>query len=544
MFSSRLLPMAGDHRVYPVPWCFAAYASGFLLLITWLYWPLVPPGSDGDANSTYQTMTNLLQNFQYHISRTPGQPALDLINAVTFGLGGKAALIGTYLLICLLGVSAFYRTCSAHRVQYPFLSATTLLLCPHFVAHVTGLGDFALSLSLFLICLNLSERRRYRLAALAYVASIGCRLSYCLFVFPLVYYIYSIEKDEGDSVSYYAPALRFAVRSAIGSFCLFSPLFLMYGPSLFRNLGWQSFSYHATSSLYKLVSRGLGLPLSLLLLSLIVISRFKTSQRSASVTDRWFDAFLVMTMFTAFVVFFLVPTKSEILLPLLAALFMYVGRHYRLLVSVCTLTSIIFLGFIHVDLRDPADDSLALRLANGLYVEAYQGAYENRKGGQAIKEATAHLPARSVLVTNFKRCYPIDEGNFPLLSDGVGNDQPTGPIEQTIRLPGSRLQFPGMESRYVVSFQDDDLKEFLETNALAPETDRYRIFYDPRYAHLARRWQRIDPSRFGSPLKIYSPEIGFFPPEGLTVFRFGYFPAWLKGLPRGTEKTQQVLTRY
>ena len=533
MTYSGMFTAERDHRTYPPFWTFAAFASGFLVLVASLYWPLVPPGSDGDANSTYRVMTSVLQDFRYHISRTPGQPALDLINVVAFGLGLKVGLVGAYLFICLLGVSAFYRFCLAHGVRYPSLSAACLLLSPHFVAHVTGLGDFALSLSFFFICLNLLNRRKYNLAALVYVATIGSRLSYCLFLFPLLYYIYCVERDKGDSVSYYFPALRFGVISAVGSLCLFSPLFALYGLGLFRNLGWQSLSYHVSSSLYKLISLGLGLPLSLLLLSLMVMARLRTSQRSSFVADRWFDTFLLMVMFVTFVIFFFVPTKVEILLPLLAALFTWVGRHYRPFLSVCMLLSIIVLGVIHIDLRDPSDDTLALRFANGFYLEAYSGAYENRKGGQAIREALKNLPSRSVLVTNFKPFYPIDDGEFPLPADRAGNNQLRGHRDGLLRLLGTTVQFPGIDAKYVVSFQDDALKEFLETNALAPETDRYHIFYDPRYAHLTRRWQKIDPSRYGFPVKIKSPEIGLLPPEGLTLFRFSNFPAWLKGLPRG-----------
>ena len=265
----------------------------------------------------------------------------------------------------------------------------------------------------------------------------------------------------------------------------------------------------------------------------MVMQWLRTSQRSSSVADRWFDTFLFMVMFVTFVIFFFVPTKAEILLPLLAALFIYIGRHYRSFVSACMLLSIIFLGVIRVDLRDPSDDSLALRFANGFYFEAYSGAYENRKGGQAIKEALRNLPSRSALVTNFKSFYPIDDGEFPLPADRAGNNQLRGHRDGLLRLLGSTVQFPGIDAKYVVSFQDDALKEFLETNALAPETDRYRIFYDPRYAHLTRRWQKVDPSRYGSPVRIKSPEIGLFPPEGLTLFRFSNVPSWLKGLPSG-----------
>ena len=275
-------------------------------------------------------MIRLVEDFQYHISRTPGQPALDLMNMAAFFLGRKAGLIGTYLFICLLGITAFYRICSAHGVQHPFLSATCLLLSPLFVAHVTGLGDFSLSLSLFLMCLYLLNHRKYNVAALVYIAAIGSRLSYCLFVFPLMYYIYNVERDQGDSASHCSPALKFAVISTLGSLCLFIPLFAIYGLSLLRNLGWQSLSYHVTSSLYKLISRGLGVPLSLLALSLILVRLLKTSHRSSPVADRWLDTFLFMTMLVTFVIFFFVPTKSEILLPLLAALFLYLGRHYRI----------------------------------------------------------------------------------------------------------------------------------------------------------------------------------------------------------------------
>ena len=513
-------------------WTFAAFASAFLVLVASLYWPVVPPGSDGDANATYQVMVRLLETFRYRISRTPGQPALDLMNAAAFSLGGKAGLVGAYVCICLLGIMAFYRMCSTHGVQYPGLSAACLLLSPHFVAHVTGLGDFSLSLSLFLLSLYLLGRRAYTLAAVVFVATIGSRLSYCLFVLPLMYYIYHVEQETGPSASHYGGVLKFALISTPGSLCLFAPLLATYGLSLFHNLGWQSFSYHASSFLYKLISRGLGVPLALLILALIVVGRLRTARHSSSHQDRWFDTFLFMTMPVTLLIFFFVPTKSEILMPFLVALVLYLGRHCRRSVMVGVFASTVLLGILHVDLRDPSDDSLALRFSNGLYFEAYAGAYENRYGGEAIRETLARLPSKAVLITNLKPCYPRE------LESGHRSAERPCALQSCrgalLKPPMSAVEFPGLEGRYVVSFQDDSLKEFLANNALMSESDRYRVFYDSRYAALTRRWQKVDSSRFGSPLTIRNGEVGPLPPGGSTVLRFPAFPAWFRGFPRGT----------
>jgi hypothetical protein len=526
----RLLAAVRNQPSYRVFWPFA---SAFLILVASLYWPYVPPGSDGDANSTYEVMRSLLEDFQYHISRTPGQPALDLINMVSFALGGKVGLVGIYLLICLLGITAFYRIGVAHGVRYPFLNASCLLLSPLFVAHVTGLGDFSVSLSLFLICLDLLTCRRYNLAALVYVAAIGCRLSYCLFMFPLMYYIDSIERAANPRSASYAQAVRFAAVSAAASVCLFLPLFALYGISIFRNLGWQSFSYHVSSSLYKLICGGLGLTLSLLMLVLIVLARGRVFRRLSSAESRSFDTFLFMMMSATFLIFFFIPTKPEILLPLLAALILYVGRHYPLPALTCMLVSIIFSGVVHLDLRDPADDSLALRLANGFYFQAYNGAHENRRGGEEIKQTLAGLPPRTLLVGNFKPCYPPDEKSRPLSAMPAWNT-PDAHADSTLRLLTSLIRFQEIEAKYFVSFQDEGLNNFLKMNATLTERVRYQICYDPRYLPLVRRWQKINLSGYGRPVKINNAEVGFLPSEGLLLLRFPNFPSWFRGLPRGT----------
>jgi MFS family permease len=476
-------------------------------------------------------MKSLLEDFQYGISRTPGQPALDLMNMVAFAFGGKAGLIGTYLVVCLLGIAAFYRICLIHGVRHPFLCATCLLLSPHFVAHVTGLGDFSLSLSLFLICLYLLTCRKYNLAALVYVAAIGCRLSYCLFVFPLMYYIYNVDRNTGESMPYYH-ALRFAAISAAGSLCLFSPLFAVYGVSLFRNLGWQSFSYHVSSSIYKLISRGLGLPLSLLVVLLIVVRPFRSLRYPSSAENRFLDTFLLMTMLVTFTIFFFVPTKSEILLPLLAGLLLYVGRRYPLSVLTCTLVSIVFLGIVYVDLRDPSDDSLALRFANGFYFQAYSNAHENRKGGEEIKQAMANLSAHAVLIANYKAFDHVGKRSYRFLANRT-RDALDDRTDSTLRLLGNVIRFPGIDARFVADFQDDGLKDFLQTNSLLAEGLRYQIFYDPRYLSMIRRWQKIDPSHYGVPVKIDRSEFRLLPQDGLILLRFPNFSNWFRGFPRG-----------
>jgi hypothetical protein len=272
-------------------------------------------------------------------------------------------------------------------------------------------------------------------------------------------------------------------------------------------------------------------PLSLLIAALIIVGLLKASRQSTSLKDRWFDTFLLITMLVTLVIFFFVPTKPEILMPLLAALLLYLGRHFRRPVMVSALTAIIFLGIVHVDLRDPSDDSLALRLSNGLYFEAYAGAYENRYGGEAIRETLARLPSRTVLVTNLKQCYPREFANSHRSTERPCDLQSCrGAL---LRPPVSSVAFPGLEGRYVVSFQDESLKGFLENNALMSEQDRYTICYDPRYAALTRRWQKADLSRFGSPVAIRNGETGPLPPAGVTVFRVPSFPSWLRGLPRG-----------
>jgi hypothetical protein len=185
---------------------------------------------------------------------------------------------------------------------------------------------------------------------------------------------------------------------------------------------------------------------------------------------------------------------------------------------------------MHVDLRDPSDDSLALRLANGLYFEAYAGAYENRYGGEAIREALALLPSRTVLVTNLKQGYPRE------LEDRDRSRQRPCDLQNCgggpMRPPLNAVEFPGLEGRYVVSFQEDGLKGFLVNNALATEADRYHVYYDPRYTALTRRWQKVDSSRFGSPVTIRDGATGPLPSAGVTLFKWTAFPSWFRGLPR------------
>ncbi len=492
-------------------WRFYAFSLVVLLAIVFLFAPYAPPGADGDSLGVLRTAHGLVTDFKYRISRRPGQPLLDLANMVAWSFAGKAGVLCWYALVAYAGILAYYHLCVRLGIRAAALAASCLLLCPHFVSNVSGVGDYTVSLSLFLVALCLVVHGRYGAGTLAFVACMAVRLNYCVLVFALAACVYLKSRAEGAGRKRALwQAGLMCGGSALAAAMVYAPIYAFYRDELRIVLPLQSLAYHVVTPTYRIICFVLGIPLCLLIAGGTVARMLRRTPQEAPANPWLIRAIVFCTIVPNVLVLARFPSKPEIVLPSMAVLLIYLAAHHGKVFMRWVLALWVLQGLVFIDLRDPRDDSLTLRVEDGFYFKAYNAACKNRWGAENARKALGTLPPRSMLIGRGEE--PMLVTPEPLGSKIVGAHRPLRFV----------TRFKGVDGeRYLVHFLDRGIGEFLKKNQVAPESERFHIFYDPDFAALVRRWQHVDLAQYGQPVKVNERAAGLLKPGGVYLLPRG-----------------------
>jgi hypothetical protein len=401
------------------------------------------PGADGNACETYNVITRLSQTLTYTLSRTPGQPVLDYCNYVSRSLGGSLALQAWFVLVSSLGITALYVLLRDLQGHAPLIGALALALNPLFVTHVGGVGDFAVSLSLLIISLMLAVRRKVFLAGAILALAVGCRLVFCIFVFPASVLLgLTLYKSGASRRQCLIAVAQMTATTTLLSGIEYAPSLSFWGRSLFQNLPFQGIRYHISAFLFKLFI-SMGAPVWLLIGSLCVIL---VIQSCAS--RRWAVALILASLSAGIVL---------------------LSPYYR------------------------TRDRYAWHFEKGWYWQNYLAAYDNQSHLESVRSGLSTLPPKTLLITSMHWTIEHEEhsdlqtvARFPTAA------------------PGMLKSFTGVRNeRFIVSFQEPQLRTLLENvTRNVPANERLAVVYDADCFGLLRRWAKFDPGQYGRPVDL------------------------------------------
>jgi hypothetical protein len=452
------------------------------------------PGGDGNATSTYNVITLLAHTFTYGISRTPGQPFLDYCNFVLWSLGGDRAVQAWYVVVSAAGVSMLYRFLREARGSSPLVGACALALHPMFLAHVGGVGDFAVSLSFLLGALWAGARGMAVTAGLALAIAVGCRMPLCIYVFPVAFLVGMSWRNKGASSREAITRGAFAgLLAGVVSLLMYAPLFAFYGWALLKNFPMQALRYHASAFAYRLLV-GYGAAFWAVAAAAL-FWRWKRRGQAGSLKDRnGITAAAIMIVVGNLITVFRVPAKPEYGLPLLlGAILLFQTRatkawNYALLISSLAVGAAVLSPY------DNRRDLYGWRFDTGWYLRNLTQARDNRLQINEIRAILASSPPRTLLVAV---CSWTDE---------QARKSDAGTISGYQGIDGLRaIAFTGLGAdRVAVHYQEPKLRELLDRNRAGGPGQRMSVVYEQNLLALLRRWDHLDLAQYGHAVNLAS----------------------------------------
>lgn len=437
------------------------------------------PGADGDATSTYNVITRLVEEQRYTLSRTPGQPVLDYLDFVTWSAGGDVGVQIWFALVSAAGITALYQFLRSAGALAPLPGALAVGLHPLFLAHVGGLGDFAVSLSFLMLGLRAGQLGYPSVAGVFVGMCSGCRMPYLVFALPV-----ALLAEPGTGV--WGRRTRTLVCAGGVSGLVYAPLFASWGLGLLNNFPMKEFSYHVSAFVFRLLI-SFGVPFWLLMGSLAVLALRHRGLWANTLTRIDLAAGTIIAL--GLLILLRVPTKPELSLPVLLAFTILGTAHFGKLVSWGLLSCAVISGFVFLSpyFRDTGQHKW--HIEEGHYFKAIEEASDNRLMARTVPEALNRLPEGAVL---------LETVQWTALQARMTR------IERVVNFDGisglTAFQFGAVPGgRYLVSFQEEKLKDLLEKRRAARLGG---IYYDSRLEGMLRRWMKIEISHYGKPVIV------------------------------------------
>lgn len=446
------------------------------------------PGADWNAPNIYDVTTELAHTFRYTLSRTPGQPFLDYLNFVFSSLAGLFGLHAWFVVVSSLGVLALFRLLRYAGGPSPLIGAATLALNPLFLAHVGGLGDFAVSSSFLLISLSCAIRGNGVIAGICLALATGCRLVFGIYVIPLMALIALSARAKGATDrDVFRSMLQGALTAILISALFYAPLLAFFGTHLLENLPFQTLRYHASAFLFKLLI-GLGIPVWLV----VAVTSAKMLQnwrrKSTNSLNHALSIAALLIAACCSLILFRVPTKVELALPILIAIILLVqffaGRSWSYFLLIASVLSGLFIAAPY----DRDRDLYAWHIEKGWYAKELVEAHRNSQHLGDLHASLARMPTRTLLVTG--KTWTSEQATKFTLQD----IQQIGPVSSLTAV----TWFPDLgPERIVVDIHEPRLRQLIVyLTSCAPE-NRMAVYYEPEYLGLLRRWNNFDLSRYG-----------------------------------------------
>ena len=454
------------------------------------------PGADGDAGPVYDVITSLADRFAYFVSRTPGQPFLDYLNFVFWSMGGERAVQLWYVVVSCSGIVFLYQLAVDLKGSQPLAAALALALHPLFLGHVGGLGDFAVSVSFLAGALALAQRRRPVAAGMLLACAIGCRLAFCVYVIPVMALAFTAYRQCGASTrNSLVKSSQLGAVAALVAAAFYAPLLSFLGWGLLENLPFQGLAYHLSAGLYRLfVSLGVFFWAAMGVAIIRVLRRRFRPNNSAR--SQWSDLDWILGGIAVLgaITLFRVPTKEELVLPILLAVILIVQRRANARWAWALVAASLIVGMVRISPYEPQDGQYKLVVGPASYWKMMADAHANR---YAMREIEAALYSHQQ-----QPCIVIYRSPWTEFQE-QGSD--------VVRVPDYRgisgltaYTFRHLRPDCVaVHHQVNHLADLLQSISAAPPDVRPRLYYEADLRGAVKRWMHVDLQEFGEAIEFH-----------------------------------------
>jgi hypothetical protein len=341
-------------------------------------------GLDPDAWRIANSAFDLRHHLAYHASRFPGYPLPEFINALVIDLGWSATN-GLTMLLSLLSVLAFGCILKKSDCKDKGFLLLAYAFMPLLWINSTNSMDYMWSLSFIIFTWLFILKDRYFSAGLMLALAAGSRATAAVYVIPFLFLVHS-RNASGKSMA------KFMLTFVVASILIFMPLYVIYGLSFIRH-------YPAHTNIIYVGYQALkssGLP-SLILLSIVLMMTARNLPRLFAVYDKN-DIFVLLSVATALVIFFLAPYHIEYLIASIPFGLLLIRRTAKRYIFVVLCCALILHSFVNLgSIQHTGDGNLKFRAVDAGAVWKNIAARKAQLA-YARKLANIDLPDHSVVI--------------------------------------------------------------------------------------------------------------------------------------------------
>lgn len=348
-------------------------------------------GADPDAWWVAVTARAAHERVDYVLSRVPGHPVLDVLNAFVVPWG-PVALNGVSALFSLAAAALFHRLAVRFGVERPALWTLAFAFAPLVYLQSVQALDYLPALAFLLLSIELACAGRFAFAGVALGFATGCRITSLAMFVPLVVLV-----PRGMRMR---AALRIGLAALLTAAALYVPVVVSEGWSVFR---FVQTPYPPLVFLLKSMTLDVFGIVGLVAVAVAVVAARRHG-------DARLSAFVLAALAVFGLVFLRLPDDAAYLLPVVPLVLLWLATRVRGAAAMAVCACLLLSPFV-LKVRNPRrvggptapvpgfalPGGYVLDLPGAIFADRARRVSEMRYGAAVLDSARA-LPPGSLLV--------------------------------------------------------------------------------------------------------------------------------------------------
>lgn len=347
-------------------------------------------GVDGDAWYFAQTSLRLWNEGVYNVSRFPGFPIFEVLNAPIIGIGGSFASNFATFIFFIVSLYIFKQIVQHLKLQFPYLIITSFAFFPIIWKNSAITMDYMWGLCGILVSFLLILKKRFIWAGILLGLAAGTRISHIVFILPFLFLFESEKRNQW---------FVFVVVAIFTSFICYLPVMIFSSTSQnisddIYNLLRHSFLERIAFFLYRLIY-SIGILGFGAVIFICFLNRKKFIGLFSSNIFKMSSASIFLLLF----LFFLAPFEREYLLPMmpfLLILIFLIGNKKEIIITSVLLLSYSFftIDVIEHSVKSPKPK---LGIYQGFLLKEINERLENAEWKERV--SSIEVPDSSIIMT-------------------------------------------------------------------------------------------------------------------------------------------------
>ncbi len=346
-------------------------------------------GADGDGWRVAKSSLTLWNTGEYNISRFPGFPAYEILQAPLIGLGGSFASNSATLIVFIISLVIFRKIITQWNIPNANILVVTYAFLPILWKNSALTMDYVWGLCGILAALLLLIKKRFLVAGILLGLAAGTRISHIVYFIPFFFLFERTERKQWFIFSATAVTTMFICYLPVALSPTYQQIVTDYVADVRQFPQWKRFAFFSYRFIFSIGLLGF--------FSVIVIFLFNSKKIATLLKEKSFVVSMA-TVVIALVVFAILSDEREYLIPMMPFLLIVVGMFAARTQLIVTSALLISYAFISVDLieHSVASPQPKIHFQQGFVLKEWNDRKTIERGRTAL--ANAPLPDSSVVM--------------------------------------------------------------------------------------------------------------------------------------------------